>query len=308
MNALARKICDKTSHFRDTAPVFRIKTRPLDESEALAVELATRVLGSDRCKAHKKRREGQSDLLLPEGVRATVFHASRAISVKSHIAPMEQLFEDHADRDKLTQWTREAAERTGLDRLVGRHESLTFERLWQIKASGTNAEGVRSDIVLCRAIGAFRRFLHDLPVMGRASAFVEITGRGKVSSAGLDWRTIAEEPIDHVTVIDPEQAAIAVVNDLNSRLGGGAFAEDAFDVGGFDLGYLSLPKRQAQSVFAPVYVARLERRGWQTMNYLVVVNGSQSTHAEICRARRSPPEDAIRRRGAGVDRDRCSRC
>jgi hypothetical protein len=143
-------------------------------------------------------------------------------------------------------------------------------------------------------VGAFRRYLHELPVWGRASAVIEIAGGDKIGGVGLDWRTVAAEPLDRAKVLAPELAARAVLNDLHTRLPGGEFGDDDFEVGMFSLGYLSQPKRRAQSVFAPVYVAMLERRGWTSTNYLVVVHGSEKVYESVCRPNGVPPREALK--------------
>jgi hypothetical protein len=295
MATLLQQLVDKTCYYREAAPVFRIEERPLDDRETAAVRLAGRVLGdAGDGKAQIARGAGRSDVRLSEGVRASIFHASGAIAVKTGLAPMEHLIGETADKAALTKSTVEAARRLGFDHAIGKGEQLLFERLWQIKATGMTSTGEPGATIVCRAVGAFRRYLYELPVWGRASAFVEIAGEERIGTVGLDWRPIAGEAIDHVKVYEPEQAARAVLSDLNGRLGGAEFSEEDFFVGMFGLGYLSLPKRRAQSVFAPVYVAMLERRGWASMNYVIAVSGSQSSYESICRTNSAPPRDATK--------------
>jgi len=301
MSALLQKLVEKTCHHRDVVPVFRIEPRPLGELETAALRLAAAVAGREAdAKSQIERRRERSDILLQDAVRARVWHASGALAVSAGLAPMEHLIGDKADREALTQAAAEAGKRVGLDRFVGAGEQLAFERLWQIKAAGISGEGVRGREVVCRAVGAFRRYLHDLPVWGRASAVVELAGDGRIAGVGVDWRTVAAEPVDRAKVLAPEAAARAVLNDLESRLPGGEFGDDDFDVAMFGLGYLSLPKRRAQSVFAPVYVAMLERRGWTTTNYVIAVPGSEKVYESVCRPNRLPPRDAVKAQpGAG---------
>jgi hypothetical protein len=295
MATLLNKLVGKTRCYRDVAPVFRIEHRSLDEMEVNAVRLAGDVVGdAGDGKSQVVRKQARSDILLSEGVRARVFHASGAVSVTTGLAPMEQLIGEHADREAMTGSTVEAAKRLRLDRMVGAGEQLLFERLWQIKAAGMNAEGVRGREIVCRAVGAFRRYLHELPVLGRASVFVEVAGNDSIGGVGIDWRPIAPEPFDRVKVIDPERAARAVLGDLNGRLPGGEFTDEDFEVGMFSLGYVSMPKRREQSVFAPVYVAMLERRGWGSTNYVIVVNGSEIAYESLCRTPTLPPRDAVK--------------
>jgi hypothetical protein len=306
MTQLMQKLVDGLCHHRDSVPVFRVQQRSLDEMEHQALRLAGSFLGdaTGEAKAQIRRREGRSDILLAEGLRASLFHASGAFQAKAAFAPMEQLIGAKADREALTKTVVGAAKRLGIDRLVGPGEQLRFERLWQIKAAGMEANGRRSDEVLCRAVGAFRRYLHELPVWGRASVFVELAGEERLSAVGVDWRPVAE-PFDRVKVIEPERAARAVLADLNSRLPGGSFDAEDFDVAQFSLGYLSLPKRREQSVFQPVYVAQLQRRGWASTNYIIIVGGSEAAYESYCRKTSSPPRDSMKPQpGMKVDKPR----
>jgi hypothetical protein len=295
MTALIEKLITKTDNYRDIVPVFRIEPRSLDEQEALAVRFAASVAGrAENVKSRIARGSGRSDVLLSEGVRARVYHASGSISVKASLGPMDHLIGEKANKEALTQSATAAAKRLGLDLLVGPGEHIQFERLWQIKAAGMNRERVRGRDIVCRAVGAFRRYLRELPVWGRASAVIEIAGDELIGGIGIDWRRILAEPLDQTKVIDPERAARAVMGDLNGRLPGGELGDDDFEVAMFSLGYMSLPKRRVQGIFAPVYVAMLERRGWTTMNYVIVVNASETMYGDIGRPSSFPPRDAAK--------------
>jgi hypothetical protein len=70
-------------------------------------------------------------------------------------------------------------------------DNLQFERLWQIKATGMTLSGQRGVVALCRVVGAFRRYLYELPVWGRASAVVELADDNVIAAAGIDWRPCA---------------------------------------------------------------------------------------------------------------------
>ena len=176
----------------------------------------------------------------------------------------------------MTEAAAATAKRLGLDRLGSSGEKLSFERLWQIKAAGINRERVRGREVVCRAIGAFRRYVGDLPVYGRASVVVELAGDEKIGGVGVDWRPIATEgPRSRQGARSRTRRRARSSPTSADALPGGEVSDKDFDVTMFSLGYISLPKRRAQGVFAPVYVAMLERRGWTTMNHVIVVNGSE---------------------------------
>lgn len=300
MNALERKLIDKLSNYHEAASVYRIEPYSLDELEAAAARLANRVAGhKEDSKSRVLRGKGRSDLLLGDGFRARAYHPSGAIAVKAGLAPMEHLIGEKADKTALTEASVATAKRLGLDTIGSSGENLAFERLWQIKAAGMNRDRVRGREVVCRAIGAFRRYLGDLPVWGRASVVLELAAGNKIGGVGVDWRRIEATPIDRAKVLDPERAAHAVLADLNGRLPGGEFGDKDFEVTMFSLGYLSLPKRRVQGAFAPVYVAMLERRGWSTMNHVVVVNGSEKIYEDLCRLNAAPPKEAVRAKGRG---------
>ena len=295
MHALERKLIDKVTHYHDTAPVFRIEPRPLAEMEVAAVSLAQQVAGHDDTgRSHVVRGKQRSDIALAHGVRARVYHASGAIVVNAGLAPMDHILGEKIDKTLMTEASNSAVKRLGLDRAGAAGERLAFERLWQIKAAGINRERERGREVVCRTVGAFRRYVNDLPVWGRASVVVELAAGGKVSAAGVDWRPIAPEPLDRAKVLDPERGARAILADIAGRLPGGEFTDKDFDVALFSLGYLSLPKRRAQGVLAPVYVAILERRGWTTMNHVVAVPATEKVYESIARIVAMPPRETLR--------------
>jgi hypothetical protein len=115
-----------------------------------------------------------------------------------------------------------------------------------------------------------------------------------VSGVGVDWRPVAPEPVDRAKIIDPERAARAILADLAGRLPGGEFTDKDFDVALFSLGYLSLPKRRAQGMLAPVYVALLERRGWSMINHVVAVPATEKIYESVARIVAMPPRETIR--------------
>jgi hypothetical protein len=289
--SLLEQLVDKAGRWPDAVPVWRIAPPSLEAIEASAARFAASLADIEAEARHQvERDEGVSDILLAEGVRARAYHASGAIAARLGLPPMEAIFEDMPERERLTDLVADAAKRLGFDRLIGRAERLHFERLWQIKAGGMSSEGERGRDVLCRAVGAFRRYIEDIPVWGRASAFVEVAGDGRASALGVDWRAVEPEPLDRVKVLAPEVAARAVLGELAGRMPGREPNEEDYAVAGFDFGYFSLPKRRDQGVFAPVYAARLERRGWASSNAIIVVGGSETRYASICRIPVAPPD------------------
>jgi hypothetical protein len=295
MNALERKLIDRLSNHRDSAPVYRIEPQPLDELEKSAAQLGNRIAGhEEHGRARITRGKSRSDLALAGGFRARAYHASGAIAVKAGLAPMDHVLGEKVDKNMLIEASTMTAKRLGLDRLGTSGERLAFERLWQIKAAGVTRERQRSSDVVCRAVGAFRRYVGDLPVYERASVVIELADRHATSGVGVDWRPIETQPLDLAKVLDPERAAHAIVAEIGGRLPGGEFTDKDFDVTLFSLGYISLPKRRAQGLFAPVYVAMLERRAWSTMNHVVVVNGTDKSYESVTRIAAAPPRETQR--------------
>ncbi|MBI3256545.1 MAG: hypothetical protein HYZ59_02025, partial [Actinobacteria bacterium] len=123
-------------------------------------------------------RRGRTLLRLTDGRRAVAYHASGALEFHGGIEPMADLFEEMPDARHLTSLVKKAAGRLDAPYWVGRDERLVFERLWRIKAAAADARANQVSPVLCRAIGAFRHMIGEVPVLGAASMAVQITGSG----------------------------------------------------------------------------------------------------------------------------------
>ena len=186
MAGLLEKLLEKFGERRESALVFRIREHSIPELEDRALNLVSRLPEYDRCpKVRIDRRNKRSIILLPDGRRASVFHASGAIRYTAGFAPMERLIGPEADRDALERSANEVARRLDLLSLAKSGETLDFERLWLIKAGGVTREGERGATVVCRAVGAFRRHIDGLPVWGRASAVVELAESNSIGGIGL---------------------------------------------------------------------------------------------------------------------------
>ena len=303
---LLKALVSKLSNFRPTAPVYRLRDRRVDEIEADARAFAQRFAGTylDRePRADICRRKDVTTFRLPDGGRVAIFHASGAMLAKRGLRPLEQLITDTDDKAELTARTVAAAKRLGLDRCHDAGERLEFERLWQIKATGMTLQGERGAVALCRVVGAFRRYLADLPVLGRASVFVKLAGDNVVDGAGVDWRPIAGEPVDYAKIIEPEAGAARVLHELSIGSPGGELTLKHYEPESFALGYLSLPKRRAQGFLQPVYVVALRPRGDTTLGRIVVVPASQQHYESLCRPLAAPPRLAAKpqaRAGTGA--------
>lgn len=220
--------------------------------------------------------------------RISVFRESGAVSVHSSIAPFDELFGDDPGNESLTRDVSERLGRLGLADLLSETERLDFERLWRIRAAGSDPQGNVSDPVLCRAVGAFRHRVRDLPVLGRASAHVEMTGHGNVSSMSA----LVRSPRDHGSHVvstvrnrDPFEAATEVAIHVAKKLGSKEFG-DAVTAESFSFGYLGLGRRRAQAVLAPFFVATViidgGRDGTRSA-HVIPVAGSQERFIKLPR-------------------------
>jgi|LGOV01.1.fsa_nt_gb hypothetical protein len=294
-NDFYKQCLEQACHLRDVVPIYRIRERTIDEMESQALRFAGRFAGNRdgmEIKSSLRRRQDRSDFFLPEGLRARVFHASGAFIAKSSLGPMEALLAEDIEqvaKDDLIKQVDRALQRLELVSFCGREERLEFERLWQIKATGVTKKGERGRVVLCRSVGAYRRYLHDLPVWGRASVHVQMAADDHLDSIGIDWRLVSEEPFDHAKIIDPEHGAKKVLADFQSRLPSAKITRDDFKVVMFALGYFSLPRRRSQGTMAPVYVAMIESNGWPGSNHLIVVPATETIYEPLCVPVETPP-------------------
>lgn len=203
--------------------------------------------------------EDRSLVRLPRGARAAVYHASGAMMLKVGLAPMERLFKEPETKDALTRRTEELVKAFGFAEMLGRDETLSFERLWQIKARAADRDGRVVDPVLCRAVGAFRHHINGLPVLGRASVAVQIAADGVLDMVSTLVRSPVEERLERARVIDRELAARELTKQIAGLFSDGRRESVSVKVPqGLRFGYLSLPRRQVQRVLAPVYIATVE--------------------------------------------------
>ncbi|MEV0596959.1 hypothetical protein [Nonomuraea cavernae] len=218
---------------------------------------------------------------LPGLLRATGFHASSALTVQLDLAPFEDLFKADPGDDELTGLLRQAGERLGLASLVPAGDRLTFERLWRIGGAGGGRPGRTAEPVLGRAVGAFRHFVREIPVYGRASATVEVAAGGRLSSLSLSTRRFADdgggETVATPGTRRPGEAAWEVASRVMEAFGGleelpGTILVPQW----FRWGYLSLGRRRAQALLVPFYLASVGvRREHETSAHLVAVPATE---------------------------------
>ncbi|WP_028049070.1 hypothetical protein [Cellulomonas sp. URHD0024] len=222
-----------------------------------------------------------------DGGRAVTFHASGALSLRTGVESLDDLFGQIPADEELRALVEKAGARLALSGLVDRDDAFGFERLWKLKAAGSDRDGTFSDPVLTRAVGAYRHVVRDLPVLGRASASVEVTGSGQVSALSVSLRRFAGDAggatLDKVRTRSVEEAATEVAGRLSKALGGRE--EDVtLDARGFAFGYLSLGRRRSQGLLAPMYVASVSVDGdekGERSAHMVAVAGTQETYLRL---------------------------
>lgn len=195
---------------------------------------------------------------LPQGAHAVVYHASGGLKLSTGLAPMEHLFKEMESKSALTARVQEAAKAFGAGDNLVRGDSLTFERLWQIKACAADRSGKTTAPVLCRAVGAFRQHVAGIPVLGPASLAVQIAGEGALDTVSMLMRSPSGEVMEKAKVLPPERALRQIGQQLAVRFGQAKGEIEVESPHGLRFGYLSLPKRKAQRLLAPVYMATID--------------------------------------------------
>ena len=216
-------------------------------------------------------RDDHTLVRLPQGARAEIYHASGAFRLTNGMAPMDNLFKEAPSRSELMERSEKFVAALGVREQLGRNESLTFEKLWQIKAAGEDRQGRRSDAVLCRAVGAYRHHIQGIPVYGPASVAVKLAGNGALDSVSALLRGPALETLERAKVLEPERAARSIAQQLSQQFGQ-VRTEPRFESrDGLRFGYISLAKRKAQRLLAPVYMTTIDVTHEQERQGLIVM-------------------------------------
>ena len=292
---LLKALVEKVTNYKKSVPIFRIPERRPDELDDAVVQAGLRFVkiagfGGMR---HSVRRERESSIFLfQEDIRARLFHASGAIALDRGWRPMDRIIATDATQADLKLLRRHAEQAVNRLQLAptSTSDQLRFERLWRLKAAGMTRDGKTGPIALTRVVGAFRRYLGGMPVWGRASAFVELAAEARIAAAGVDWRPVVDEPFDTATVLSPEDGAARVLAELQISLPDARYTRKDYTPEFFSLGYLSLPRRHAQTVMQPVYVAMFKPAGpFPSIGRLIVVPAAPHPYESICRLAAPPP-------------------
>jgi hypothetical protein len=260
LNALIDSLSSSKQNIPDEIDILELRRNSVDDS--LRRMRKWLKLGGDCCEKNFDRGnwttyDDRTLVRLPQGAHAVLYHASGAFKLSSGLPTMEYLFKETSPKATLTSYTEKVMKEFGLKDSLARNETLTFERLWQIKAAGTDRSGKPTEAVLCRAVGAFRQHIEGIPVLGPASVAVQVAADGVLDSISVLMRGPTAEVLEKTKVLSPEKAVRQIAQQLTVRYGhtNGDVRLEAVD--GLRFGYLNLPKRKSQRLLAPVYLATI---------------------------------------------------
>jgi hypothetical protein len=286
-NDLLRTLVKQAKGYVGQVPVFRIEQPSAEDSVKQACALATRVWPQfGDCKFRPEHLGDVVTLIrLPDDGHVRIFHPSGAITglmrpkaARKLLAPDER----KANRKPLVDLARRMA--TAISKLhAGPDDELRFESRWEMKGQGVTIKGKKGPVSLFEVLGAFRRYLHGLPVLGRASVHVGVGGDSQVTRWGIDWRRVWPAPFAQTEVVPPEEGAKRVLNDLWWRRPERPFTLKDFEPKSFTLGYLSLSRRRAQFVMQPVWLAVLAPSGVASMGHVIAVPAAPQAFEPIDR-------------------------
>jgi len=284
---LIARMADSVKAVPSEVDIFALRRYSHDDIEGRAKHLLAKT--AEACNLSLDRgdwvaRQDRTLIHLPSGARAVVYHASGAIRLVTGLASMESLFEKTERPKTLTKLVEGVFRQLKIDEGLNPNESVQFERLWQIKASATNPKGKTVKPVLCRIVGAYRHFVGKYPVLGAASVAIKLAGGGLLDSLTVEMRETTGEAVDQAKIIRPDQAARQILSQLSGLMTKSRSAVSEFAVPQFfRFGYLSLPKRKAQRLLAPVYVAAIEIKGAEErQGYFFAIPATERTYLPLC--------------------------
>jgi hypothetical protein len=301
--------CD--GHVPSQADVVSLQTLSLDDLRQRAQRFLTQINQPDGCEHDRSvwvARDEHTMIQLPNGARAVVYHASGALQYVSGLAPLQGLFAQPERKDVLTRRLKEMAQKFGIHDWAGQNGRIEFEHLFQMKAQGADRSGKASEVVLSRAVGAFRHYVGDLPVLGAASVALRLAGDGQLDALAVQVRPVAAALIDKADIIPAERAARQIAQQLSVLLGQAkeTVAREMVESQVMHFGYLDLGKRKSQRLLAPAFVAQVVlRHKTNRQAYVLAVPGTERPYMQIplygsdavvTRARGIKPEcdDALR--------------
>lgn len=276
-------------------PVFRIPERSstdLHESLVTAVDSVSALAGLGKLRYEAIPHNKRTFFSYQSGIKAQVYHASGALAISRGFAPFDHIIATDENNANLNDLERQA--KTAIEKLnlvsIGKNEKIKFERLWKLKAGGVSEKGEFGPIALTEVVGAFRRFIGNIPVYGAASQFVQIVSDNQVSGVGVDWRRIEEEPFESTKLISLEEGAERILNQLQVFLPERPLTIDDYAPDEFLTGYFSMPKRRVQNFMQPVFIAKFIDKGPESsLNRIVVIPAGVKIYEPIDRPISAPP-------------------
>jgi hypothetical protein len=284
-NGLLEALVAKAEGYRPAAPVFPIAPRTPDETIKYAAGLSRSIwewLLGDCVFLPTAVIDGVATIYLGDDSLINIFEASGAVEGIHTAAARREIIapdESNANLDYLKAEAERVVARTSKG-LTGSSEALRFERLWRIKAKAISAKREpvpEAPTALVKVVATFRRHLHGLPVLGRASVTIGIGGKNRVTDWSVDWRPIAPRPLAETAILDPADGARRILDDLSRRRPEKPFTREDFEPVSFQLGYFAAGRRQPQRTLQPTWVAVFRPTGWTTMGQVVAVPAGART-------------------------------
>jgi hypothetical protein len=267
---LLQSLANLATGYQPRAEILPLDTPPRNELIKSSIATAARIWPwFDECFIRPELVEtaGVAMFRVAEDGRLQLFEASGAVAAAIvGVENRKPLAKDEASvyPDELIKLTERTAKDLAELRLTA-DEELRFERLWRMRAQGVTFKGERSAVALLQATGAFRRYVQGLPVLGRASINVTLgNANAAVTRWGIDWRRVGGKATGETDVVEPAEGARRALADLQRRRPERPVTLEDFKPRALQLGYVSLPRRQAQSLLEPAWVAILDPAGKQT--------------------------------------------
>lgn len=280
-----RGLAARAQFYRERAPVHRVQAirgGGLIKRASVLAALVWDLRGDCAPRVVADESPGMARIQLPEDGNVNVYTPSGAIEAFiTSAASRPPLAEDErrADRTTIRARLRDVAE-TLATHLIAPGEELRPERLWETKARGETMERASSPTALLEVVGSLRRYVHGLPVLGRASVHIALAGAQEVTKWGVDWRLRESDAVADTEVVDPEEGARRVLAELRNRRPESDTPPD-LEPEDMSLGYLSMPRRYDQRVLQPAWVARFRPRSGSTMGVVVAVPAAPTAFEPI---------------------------
>ncbi len=275
-------------NYRESAPVFGINQPVPEESLAQARDLALAIWNPTlACLLFPPVVDGNLETLmqLPNNGSVSVFHPSGAIAARMKSAQQRKSFgldKEASDRTVLKARAQQIGEGIA-KRYLAPDEEVRYESFWELNGQLTTLKGEKSAPMLLEVVSAFRRYLHGLPVLGRASIHVGLGAGPEATQWSVEWRKVRPEPFVETPIISAEEGAERALTQMASLRPGKPFTLKDFKVQDFILGYMSFSRRVPQRVMQPVWVAVLAPLGKFNMGHVVAVPAAPQPFEPLAR-------------------------